>query len=80
MSGAHDYHMVFLISPRIAEDGFGACRLVWLGPWLGLWFLYLILVKQNHVALMALAFLFFETFLPIGTVSACAFCVALHEL
>lgn len=47
-----------------------ACRLVWLGPWLGLWFLYLTLVKQNHVALLILAFLFFETFLPTGTVSA----------
>jgi hypothetical protein len=42
--------------------------MVWLGPWLGMYFLYMVLVRQNHVALMLLAFLFLETFLPTGTV------------
>ncbi len=42
------------------------CRLVWVGPWLGMAFLYMVFVQQSHVALLVCALLFAETFLPIG--------------
>ena len=42
------------------------CRLVWLGPWMGIAFLYMVFVQQSHIALLVCALLFAETFLPVG--------------
>ncbi|CAL8465555.1 g5091 [Coccomyxa elongata] len=42
--------------------------LVWLGPWLGMAFLYMVFVQQSHIALLVCALLFTETFLPVGQV------------
>ncbi|KAK9903270.1 hypothetical protein WJX75_001551 [Coccomyxa subellipsoidea] len=42
--------------------------LVWLGPWLGIWFVYMVFVQQSQSALLIGALLFAETYLPVGQV------------
>ncbi|EIE22984.1 hypothetical protein COCSUDRAFT_63374 [Coccomyxa subellipsoidea C-169] len=47
--------------------------LVWLGPWLGMAFVYMVFVQQSQRALLIGALLFAETYLPAGQASASNF-------